>query len=601
LHGNRIRDMLFGQNSDPGGNMRGHEVLTRICRRLDRVLDSRPGLTENDSRKINLVRTIQLTMIVFAGGALPAQTFNSIASFDYTDGANPYAVSLVQGYDGNYYGTTQQGGTGAIGGGEVFKISPSGSVTGLYSFCTQSGCTDGKYPLPGLWLARNGNFYGTTEQGGANGQGTIFEITPQGTLTTLYNFCSQSGCTDGSFPQGGVIQASNGNFYGTASGGGGAASSGTVFELTAAGKFTNIFYFGGVNGSQPVGTLVQGTNGNLYGTAEEGGSAGHGTIFEITPTGNFTLLYTFCTLVNCDDGAMPAGALVQASNGTFYGTAAGNGLNGGGTLFAITASGKFNVLYNFCSQSGCADGQYPYGSLIQATDGNFYGTTQAGGASGQGTVFELNPRGVLTVLHSFDTTDGSQPDGGLVQGTDGSFYGTTHYGGTASYGTVFNLSNNLGPFVEALPNSGKVKSTVNILGNNLTGTTSVSFNGTNATFRVISSSQITAAVPAGATTGSLTVVTPGGSLKSNVTFRVTPQFLSFSPPSGPVGTVVTITGVSLTQTTRVTFGGGVSAAFTVNSDTQVSATVPTGAVTGPIVITTAGGTARSSTSFTVTP
>jgi hypothetical protein len=144
---------------------------------------------------------------------------------------------------------------------------------------------------------------------------------------------------------------------------------------------------------------------------------------------------------------------------------------------------------------------------------------------------------VLTVLHSFDTTDGSQPDGGLVQGTDGSFYGTTHYGGTASYGTVFNLSNNLEPFVEALPNSGKVKSTENILGNNLTDTTSVSFNGTNATFRVISGSQITPAVPAGATTGSLTVVTPGGSLKSNVTFRVTPQFLSFSPPSGPVGTM----------------------------------------------------------------
>jgi uncharacterized repeat protein (TIGR03803 family) len=188
-----------------------------------------------------------------------------------------------------------------------------------------------------------------------------------------------------------------------------------------------------------------------------------------------------------------------------------------------------------------------------------------------------------------------------VQATNGNFYGTTSAGGANNDGTVFSLSVGLGPFVETLPTSGMVGTAVIILGNNLTGATSVTFNGTPAKFTVVSSStEIKTTVPSGATTGKVKVTTASGTLTSNQTFRVTPQIKSFSPSSGPVTTPVVITGVSLTQTTKVTFGGK-AGAFTVNSDTQVTATVPAGAKTGRITITTPGGTATSATSFTVTP
>jgi type IV pilus biogenesis protein CpaD/CtpE len=189
-----------------------------------------------------------------------------------------------------------------------------------------------------------------------------------------------------------------------------------------------------------------------------------------------------------------------------------------------------------------------------------------------------------------------------VQATNGNFYGTASQGGAYyNNGTLFSLSVGLGPFVETLPASGAVGATVIILGNNLTGSTAVSFNGTASAFTVASSTEITTTVPAGATTGTLKVTTPSGTLNSNVAFRVTPQISSFTPTSGAAGTAVTITGVSLTQTTRVTFGDVEATAFTVNSDTQVTATVPTDAVTGKIKVTTPGGTASNATVFTVTP
>ena len=196
----------------------------------------------------------------------------------------------------------------------------------------------------------------------------------------------------------------------------------------------------------------------------------------------------------------------------------------------------------------------------------------------------------------------------MLQATNGTFYGSTTYGGITSdpcpangCGTLFSLSTGLGPFVAFVRNSAKVGQIGGILGQEFTGTTAVSLNGTPASFRVVSDTYIRATVPAGATTGPATVTTPSGTLTSNQSFRVTPQLLSFSPPSGPVGTQVTITGVSLTQTTGVGFGDYTPASFTVNSDTQVIATVPTGAKTGPVGVRTQGGTAISSATFTVTP
>ncbi len=484
---------------------------------------------------------------------LPAQTFTTLYSFcpnnSCASGATPRGA-LVQGTDGNLYGTTFSGGNG---GGTVYRITPGGKVKTLYSF---GGGAD--YPYDPLILATNGKFYGTTSHGGYGG--TVFEMTPGGTFTELYGFCSQGGtCADGSGPEAGLFQAANGAFYGTTAGGGvhqggGVYQGGTVFEITPRGNLTTLYSFcaqsGCADGAFPVAGLVQTRNGNLYGTTQVGGvngpcgdgAAGCGTVFQITPTGALTTLHSFCPQNDCLDGAIPYAGLVVGTDGNLYGTTGdgGSGIygvnngagNGGGTVFKITPKGALTTLYNFCSQVECADGGYPVTGLIQGTDGNFYGITTQGGAdnlcggiSGCGTVFQVTASGALTTLYSFCSqpacADGFQPIGALVQGTDGSFYGTTALGGAAdSRGTVFSLSVGLGPFVKTLPSSGKVGAAVKILGTTLTGSTSVTFNGTAATFTVVSASEITTTVPVGAATGTVQVVTPTATLSSNVPFEV---------------------------------------------------------------------------------
>jgi uncharacterized repeat protein (TIGR03803 family) len=289
---------------------------------------------------------------------------------------------LLQATDGNFYGTSYAG--GAYSYGTVFKITPSGTLTTLYSF----DVGDGAQPYAGLVQATDGNFYGTTVSGGRARDGTVFEITPSGTLSTLYSFCSQANCGDGANPYAGLVQATDGNFYGTTSAGG-AYDTGTVFKITRSGTLTTLHSFDGTDGASPRAGLVQATDGNFYGTTGGGGAYDSGTVFEITPSGTLTTLYSFC----------PAGF-------------------------------------------PCADGAGPAG-LVQAIDGNFYGTTYYGGASGNcglgcGTVFKITPSGTLSTLHSFDNGDGNQPRGALLQSTDGNFYGTTFAGG-AGYGTVFRL------------------------------------------------------------------------------------------------------------------------------------------------------------------
>jgi uncharacterized repeat protein (TIGR03803 family) len=551
---------------------------------------------------------VALFAILTLGYTAHAQTFKSLLSFNGTNGADPFYLYLVQGTDGNLYGTTYT--DAANGNGSVFKITPGGKLTTIYSFCAQPSCADGANPETGLVLAPNGKFYGTTSSGGLDLGGTIFEITPGGTLTTLFTFCNASGCQNGAFPEAGLLLASNGNFYGTTTGGG--DGGGTIFEITPAGKFTLLHTFNGDGVSPRNGTLVQGANGNLYGTTTYGGAncvdnGGCGTIFEITLGGKFTSLYSFCAQTGCPDGSNPLAGLVLASDGNFYGTTNLGGNSGIGTVFQMTPAGQLTTLYTFvCTdQNGCPDGDGPEG-LIQASDGNLYGTTAAGGGlDGGGTIFQITTAGTLTTLYYFcsvgggNCLDGNGPLGGLLQDTSGVLYGTTYGGGSSADGTLFSLADGLSAFVRTVPTAGKVGAKVTILGTNLSGTTAVSFNGTAATF-MAKNTEISATVPAGATTGVVTVTTPSGTLSTNSAFKVSPQILSFSPPSGPVGTPVTLTGVSLTQTSKVTFGGVAASSFTVDSDTQVTATVPTGAKTGKIVITTPGGTASSATSFTVT-
>ncbi len=477
-----------------------------------------------------------------------AQTFTSLHNFVGSDGASPWGT-LVQGTDGNFHGTTHAGGTNSDG--TIFTITPSGTLTTQYSFCSQTNCTDGDDLIAGLVQATNGIYYGTTYVGGANNvgsvhSGTVFKITATGTPTTLYNFCSKTECTDGENPgYGGLIQAANGDLYGTTMfGGTGTNGEGTIFKITPSGSLSTLYNFcsktGCADGAQPFAGLIQATDGDFYGTTYAGGANRSGTVFKITPSGKLATLYNFCSVggTACTDGSSPQAGLIQATDGNFYGTTYDGGANGSGTVFKITPKGTRTTLHSFCSQTGCTDGYYPWAGLIQATDGNFYGTTsEGGGATSAGTVFMITPAGTLTTLHSFDGTDGGQPYSGLVQGTDGNFYGTTSTDAGGN-GTVFKLSMGLGPFLKTQTTSGTVGAAVKILGSSLTGASSVTFNGTAATtFKVVSNYEITTTVPAGATSGTVQVVTPGGTLKSNVVYTVDTAAPVFSLATGTyVGT-----------------------------------------------------------------
>ncbi len=458
-----------------------------------------------------------LSVLLVTAIAAPAQTFDTLYSFDSTDGKYPYA-GLVQATDGNLYGTTLYGGSG--GWGTAFKITLGGTLTTLHNFCLQSECTDGNLPYAGLVQAGDGNLYGTASGGGANGYGTVFRITSRGTLTILHSFDN----TDGANPYAALIQATDGSLYGTTYGGGANSclyggmsyGCGTVFKITLSGTFTTLYSFDGTDGQNPFGGLVQATDGNFYGTTQLGGdtNVGAGTVFRITPGGTLTTLHSFCAQYpDCSDGAGPEAGLIQATDGNFYGTTLSGGANGPyyGTVFKITPTGTLTTLYSFGGED-----YNPSAALIQATDGNFYGTTI-------NTVFKITPSGTLTTVYNFDGTDGSgaDPFAPLIQDTNGNFYGTTSSGGAyGPYGTIFGLTVGLAPFVETRPTSAKVGKPIDILGTSLKSATSVTFNGTAATFTVVSRSLITATVPEGATSGTVQVTTPGGALSSNVPFHV---------------------------------------------------------------------------------
>jgi uncharacterized repeat protein (TIGR03803 family) len=501
---------------------------------------------------------------------------------DDNDGASPAVVA--QGRDGNLYSTSYGG--GANGYGTVYKVTPAGTLTVLYSF----DGTHGQNPFSGVTLATDGNFYGTTYVS-TSGHGTVFKITPSGTLSVLYTF---TGGADGGNPQAPPIQGTDGNLYGTTTSVYSPTPYGTVYKLTLAGTITTLHHFANTDGATPSAPLVQGADGNFYGTTSAGGTSGNGTVFKITPSGKLTVLYNF----DGTHGWLPLASLIQASNGKFYGTTRYGGTIDRGVIYQITSAGTYTVLHNFDPTYGAA----LQVALVQATDGNLYGDAINGGTNNAGTLFRISPTGSnFSVLYNYDPTTDGEPICPLLQNTNGTFYGHTENGGTSHQGVFYSFNVSLGPFVSLLATSGKVGKSVEILGQKFTGTTVVSFAGTSATFSVVSDTYLTATVPSGAKTGSVKVTTPGGTLTSNKIFRVTPVILSFSPTSGKVDTSVVITGNSLTQTTRVTFGGVKATTFFAKSDTQVAATVPTGAVTGKIGITTLGGTATSSGTFTVMP
>src|ERR1035437_5987614 len=418
--------------------------------------DASPGFAPQPRGKTMKILRIPLVIVllVLAGRVFNAgaQTETNLHSFvgSPTDGSF-LTVGLVQGSDGNFYGTTDGG--GKTNAGTVFRISPSGTYTSLYSF--GSSPTDGTHPA-GLVQGSDGNFYGTTGGGGGTnndgyGFGTVFRISPSGTYTSLYSFGSSP--TDGEYPDG-LVQGSDGNFYGTTGEGGtstncGDVGCGTVFRISPSGNETNLYSFGSspTDGNSPNG-LVQGSDGNFYGTTGEGGTStncydGCGTVFRISPSGTYTNLYSFGSTPT--DGNAPSAGLVQGSDGNFYGTTQAGGTNSDGTVFRISPSGTYTSLYSFAGSP--SDGQLPFAGLVQGSDGNFYGTTYYGGTNYDGTVFRISPSGNETNLYSFGSspTDGEYPDAGLVQGSDGNFYGTTEDGGTNNDGTVFKLTVPLSP------------------------------------------------------------------------------------------------------------------------------------------------------------
>ncbi|HEV2382310.1 MAG TPA: choice-of-anchor tandem repeat GloVer-containing protein [Terriglobia bacterium] len=281
------------------------------------------------------------------------QTFATLVSFNGADGSGPFS-SLVQGTDGNLYGTTNTGGRTACnspyGCGTVFKVSPAGTLTMLYKFCALANCADGSFPYAGLVLGTDQNFYGTTSAGGTHSAGTIFKITARGALTTIYSFCAQANCSDGSSPAAAMVQATDGNFYGVTGDGGTSTSCtggcGTVFKITATGKLTTLHSFDAADGYHP-SSLVQGSDGDLYGTTygtpySSCQSTGCGTVFKMTSEGALTTLHTF----NFVDGASPFGPLVESPEGSFSGTTYDGGIvffegcsEGCGTVFKITSAG----------------------------------------------------------------------------------------------------------------------------------------------------------------------------------------------------------------------------------------------------------------------
>ncbi len=411
---------------------------------------------------------ICITALLLTLASLPARsqsltTLHAFAPLNAAginaDGAHPYAA-LVQGADGNWYGTAVDGGPN--GTGTVFRVSPAGALAVLYAFEAESGSlgtnAHGAHPYASLLLARDGSFYGSTAEGGAHGTGTLFRLTQNlagaWTLTTLHSFGPFDGSgfrnPDGAHPYAALIQGANGSFYGTAPDGG--SGTGTVFQMTPAGALTVPHKFKALNypndvtnpgGAFPYAALVQESDGSLCGSASQGGGAGNGVIFRVALSGAYTLLHEYAHLkYGVNPGGANAAGLVLISGGTLYGTSFYGGSGGAGTIFQRKPDGTLTVLHNFGVldyRNANTDGAMPNPPVF-AGDGALYGTTSAGGANGDGTIYRMATDGTFTLLQTLSPATGTSAESALAQSTDGALYGTASRGGPNDTGVVFRLS-----------------------------------------------------------------------------------------------------------------------------------------------------------------
>jgi uncharacterized repeat protein (TIGR03803 family) len=372
-----------------------------------------------------------LAVIICPPRAEGSFVLTTLFSFESTNGANPSAA-LLQAQDGSFYGTTISG--GPLNLGTIFKLSPDGSFTNLFSFRS----TNGANPRSALVQGPPGDpfLYGITSNGGISNLGTIFKISTNGSHSALLSFEG----TNGANPQSALIFALDAGFYGTTYYGGTNSwpnAYGTVFRFSTNGVFSRLCSFNNSNGAEPFGGLLQTSDGNFYGTTQVGGDSGYGCIFKVTSTGALTNLVSF----HGTNGSFPLSGLIRGNDGLLYGTTYSGGPSNLGTIFSVTTNGVIHTLFTFRGTNGAA----PYGGLVQAADGNLYGTTEqgygpGGDTNGYGTVFQITTNGALTTLISFNSTNGAYPLASLLQAADGSFYGTTANGGLDGYGTIFRLS-----------------------------------------------------------------------------------------------------------------------------------------------------------------
>ncbi len=554
----------------------------------------------NPSKFNRLLAVSVLALAGLVAVSASAQTYTTLYTWP-GDTRNDTGIGLAgimtQGRDGNIYGTIGDDNSNAAG--SAFKMTPSGTFTRIYSFCSLAKCADGSQPWGGLNLGMDGNLYGTTMWGGSLNSGSVFKLTPAGALTTVWNFDNGA---DGGAPWYPLLPGLDGSFYGVSNtqyGGDYGAFFRLIPTATPPYKESVPIDFNYTNGNDP-NLPTQGTDGNFYGSTFSGGSKGLGLAYRTTAAGVITIFHNFTGYPS--DGTYPIGAMVQGNDGAYYGVTWEGGSSNLGTVFKVTSNGTYTLLHNFVGRPG--DGAYPRSGLILGSDGNFYGTTLNGGTANDGTIYKVTTSGQVTILYSLcsqtNCADGFSPVVPLLQHTNGKFYGSTS-GNSLGGSYFYSLDLGLAPFVKIVNWAGKVGTTVQLLGQGFTGTTGVSFDRVPATFKNVSDTYMTVTVPTGALTGTMTVTTFTGSMASNRAFLVTPQITSINPASAPVGTKIAIAGVSLAQTLRVMIGGK-SAPFTVNSDTQVTATVPVGAKSGmKITIITAGGTGSTAGVFNIPP
>jgi uncharacterized repeat protein (TIGR03803 family) len=458
---------------------------------------------------MKVIRFASLPLIWALAATMHAQSYKVLVYFNGKP-STPEPGLIAQSRGGYLLTTAADQLTDRLG--VAFRVTTSGTLTILHQF----DATEGIMPPGGLTLGTNGRFYGTTMFGGTNNSGSIFEMTPDGIVKILHQF---AGAGDGN-PQAPPIQSLSGDFYGTTYGNDRRPNvdPGTIYKINSSGNYTLLHTFASQEGANPLAPLVQdATNYWFYGTAVHGGSNLKGTIFRLSHSGEFEVLYKF----DFDHGRFPV-ALIQANDGNFYGMTRAGGRYDAGVIFRMTPNHQVTVLHNF---TGGSDGQAPVGGFLQGSDGFLYGTTCEGGTSAEGVLFRISTTGKFTVLHNFDLSTGACPVT-LMQHTNGFLYGEASGGGffnNVTYGGVFyRYDLGLPPFVTYLPSYGRVGTQVDILGEGFRTYSQVFFNGVRAQIITVQPTYMRVVVPHGATSGWITVTTTKGTLKSNKKFLVRP-------------------------------------------------------------------------------